>query len=56
MMKVTINCPNGRYIDGMKIWCDKAGNYCAFQYFKNCKGWWALTEKADGCLLRKGNK
>lgn len=51
-MTVKIECPNGSYDQKMKIKCSKAG-YCGNQYFKRCKGWWALTENAKRCPLRE---
>lgn len=55
-MNVPIECPHGEYRDGMRIFCKKADNYCGHQYFKRCKGWWALTNTAAACPLRKGEK
>lgn len=53
-MKLTLSCPHAYYADGMRIRCRKSeGAPCGFQYYKACKGWWALKANADGCLLRK---
>ena len=52
-MQVKTDCPFGKYGAGMKILCTKDENLCAFQYFRSCKGWWANTESAAGCLKRK---
>lgn len=52
-MKLTIDCPNGVYAERMQIWCNKADNWCGHQYFKQCKGWWALSPQAKTCTLRR---
>ena len=52
-MKVPIGCPEGEYRDGMRIWCRKAKGWCGNQFFKRCKGWWALNERAAACPLRR---
>lgn len=52
-MKVTIECPHGRYVAGMRIWCDKIDGLCPFQRYKDCKGWWILTDNAGKCPKRK---
>lgn len=52
-MKVVPNCPHGKYVEGMKIQCTKTGNRCAHVYFKRCKGWWANTDQAERCPLRR---
>lgn len=52
-MKIRIDCPNGEYRDGMKIYCRKLKDWCGHQYFKRCKGWWTLTETAERCPVRK---
>lgn len=52
-MEVNLSCPHGEYRDGMKIWCRKVGGWCGNAYFKRCKGWWALTDQAARCPLRK---
>lgn len=52
-MEVKLECPHGEYRDGMRIFCKKADNYCGNQYFKRCKGWWALNDNARKCPLRK---
>ena len=56
MSRPTLSCPFAAYTAGMKIRCTKAGgegSMCGFQYFKRCKGWWALTEAAGRCRLRQ---
>lgn len=52
-MEVKLSCPQAEYRDGMRIFCRKANNWCGNAYFKRCKGWWALTERAARCPLRK---
>lgn len=52
-MKLTLECPNAEYQADMTIRCKKAGDICAHQYFKACKGWWALSDGAATCALRK---
>ena len=51
-----LTCPNAKYRDEMRIYCEKAEDYCGNAYFLRCKGWWALTEGADRCPLRKERK
>lgn len=55
-MKIDLDCPNAHYGELMRINCDKTNSICLFQYYKNCKGWWALTEGAKACPLRKEQK
>ena len=53
-MKLTLSCPNASYGKDLRIRCSNAGDGpCGHQYFKSCKGWWALVPRADRCLLRK---
>lgn len=52
-MKIPLECPAASYGEGMRIKCSKTGSPCAFQYFKSCKGWWALSPGAKRCLVRK---
>lgn len=52
-MKINLSCPHASYDGKMRIMCQKAGNICAHQYFRQCKGWFALTQAADNCPLRK---
>lgn len=52
----TLSCPYALYTVGMKILCTRAPNgstMCGHQYFKRCKGWWALSEAAGRCRLRR---
>ena len=51
-MKLIIDCPKGKYNADMQIICED-GQPCAFQYFRACKGWWALSHGAGGCERRK---
>lgn len=55
-MKVLPTCPVGKYDNRMKIICTLDDKPCAFQYYKQCKGWWANTESAGKCLKREGEK
>ena len=49
-MKINMKCPHAKHEPGtMRILCEKMSGYCAHQFFKSCKGWWALTEMADRC-------
>ena len=48
-MKVTINCPNGKYDNNMRIRCKASGMLCAHQYWCACKGRCQLTESAAKC-------
>lgn len=53
-MKIKLDCPYARHEPGtMRIWCEKVKTYCAHQYFKSCKGWWALTDEAGKCPARE---
>ncbi len=54
-MKLTLDCPNAYYEpDTMRIRCKAInGGYCGNQYFKRCKGWWTLSERAAACPMRK---
>lgn len=52
-MKVKLDCPHATYRSGMRIWCEKAGTWCGHVFFKQCKGWWALSKTAPACPLRK---
>lgn len=56
MKGVQLSCPWAVYTDGMKIRCTRGPGertMCGFQYFKRCKGWWALTDAAGRCRLRQ---
>ena len=55
-MTPTLSCPHAEYRDGMRIYSNKADAYCGNQYFKTCKGWWALTDKAGRCPVRKDDQ
>lgn len=52
-MKVPLECPEASYGEGMRVQCRKLGGLCVHQYFKRCKGWWALTDTAGRCPVRK---
>lgn len=52
-MKVPLECPQAEYRAGMQIYCKARGDWCGNVYFKRCKGWWALTDSAARCPLRK---
>ena len=52
-MKLTLDCPLAKYGPDMAIICARDGEPCAHQYFKSCKGWWALTATAAKCPIRK---
>lgn len=53
-MNLKLSCPHAFYGPDQRIRCGKAGDGpCGHQYFKRCKGWWALLDSADRCLLRK---
>lgn len=52
-MKIKLDCPNAKHDNKMKVWCKVVDNYCAYQYFKSCKGWWVNTEQAKDCLMRE---
>lgn len=56
-MKITLECPHAHYDQNMRIRCTVADDrLCAHQYFKACKGWWALTDQAKDCPMRGGLK
>lgn len=53
-MNLKLSCPHASYGPDQWIRCGKAGDGpCGHQYFKRCKGWWALLDSSDRCLLRK---
>lgn len=52
-MTLTLGCPHAKYVEGLKINCDKTGDRCAHQFFRRCKGWWVLSETAKKCPLRR---
>ena len=52
-MKLTLNCPNAAYGDGMIIICKTTGQPCAHQYYKRCKGWYVLSDGARTCPGRE---
>lgn len=52
-MRLTLECPHGEYVEGLKINCDKTGGRCAHQYYRKCKGWWVLSDAAGRCPLRE---
>lgn len=55
-MKIKLSCEFAKHDSQMKIRCLKSNSYCGNQYFKQCKGWWALTDRAAACPLRKERK
>lgn len=55
-MRLTLDCPNARYGPDMAIICARDGEPCAHQYFKSCKGWWALSPEAARCPIRKAGE
>ena len=52
-MTLKLECPHAEYRDGMRIFCTKSGEYCGNQFYKRCKGWWALNANAARCPLRR---
>lgn len=53
-MKITLECPYAKHESvTMRVRCTKTKNYCAHQYYKRCKGWWALTDTARDCPARE---
>lgn len=52
-MKLTLDCPNAAYGDGMIIICKATGQPCAHQYYKRCKGWYVLSDGARTCPGRE---
>lgn len=52
-MKLTLDCPNAAYGDGMIIICKATGQPCAHQYYKRCKGWYVLSGGAKTCPGRE---
>lgn len=55
-MKINLGCEHAKHDNRMRVMCLKTGMPCAFQFYKRCKGWWALTDGASGCLARKDKK
>ena len=49
-----LSCPHAVYREEMRIFCLKMNDYCGNCYYKRCKGWWVLTDKAAACPIRKG--
>lgn len=56
MKRPSLDCPYAHYTPDMKVFCNQVGYLCGNQYFKACKGWWALTENAANCPKRKVKK
>lgn len=54
-MKIKMSCPYAKHDERMRIICTKRGGLCGNQYFRSCKGWWALTVSADACPIRRNN-
>lgn len=54
-MKVPLSCPYAVYKEGMRIFCTKVNNWCGNQYFKRCKGWWGLNDRAALCPVKKSD-
>lgn len=52
-MRLTLDCPRARYGEGMVIYCGRDNQPCAHQYFKACKGWYALSAGAASCPARE---
>lgn len=52
MSRLTLSCPFASYSAGMRIDCSRLDGPCGHQYFKRCKGWWALLPTADRCPVR----
>ena len=53
-MRITLDCPYASYGEGMRIRCAKlGGGLCPHQRYKDCKGWWVLTDNAGRCPTRK---
>ena len=56
-MKIKLDCPFAKHGDLMRVYCNKQdGKLCLFQYFRNCKGWWANSPSAKQCPIRKEGK
>ena len=53
-MNLTLSCPLAKYGPDMMILCGRDGQPCAHQFYKSCKGWWALSPGATDCPIRKG--
>ena len=57
MKTLQLACPYAYYTNGMKILCSHESSrgmtYCGHQYYRRCKGWWALNEAAARCKLRQ---
>lgn len=53
MSDPVLQCPHARYVDGMRVFCTLANDYCGNAYYKRCKGWWALTPRWPMCPLLK---
>lgn len=55
-MTPRLTCPHAQYRDGMRIFCARAADWCGHVYFKQCKGWWVLSDMAARCPLRKDDE
>lgn len=56
-MQIKLPCEYAKHNSRMQVICRKqGGTYCGHQYYKSCKGWWALSDTAAGCPLRKERK
>ena len=53
MSNPKLSCPYAEYVAGMQIRCKKRNAPCGHIYFKQCKGWWALSPSAEKCPVRK---
>lgn len=51
-MKVELDCPKAHYGELMRVYCED-GTLCAFQRFKDCKGWWVNTPAAGSCKKKE---
>ena len=52
-MTPRLACPFARYVDGMRVYCDKTKGFCGNVFFMACRGWWALNANAARCPIRK---
>lgn len=55
-MNLTLDCPRAAYGEEMRIYCRAAGDLCAHQRYKPCKGWCVLTDGARTCPMREDDE
>lgn len=53
-MKIKLDCPHAYHGELTRIHCEiQKGEFCPFQFYKSCKGWWVNSPLAAKCLVRE---